>query len=181
MVLNVEKFPSSFVYTLLIHWPFAAAGFQNLSCSVKQFLFRHLSRRQLLGPGGLPEPSVSPHRAESTLPLSFSFQTARNEFTSRAASWEGNKGKIILDGKSDIEYCLEGFSGMDKSILDVSQSDRDIVITNYRSSAAMHWHFSIDLISLYQLTLANYPYQMLNKCLEALPTLPLHKYKSLYF
>lgn len=51
---------------------------------------------------------------------------------------------LILNRKSDRGYCPEGFAGMYKGILNLSQSNRDMVLTNPRSSAAIYWHHSIN-------------------------------------
>lgn len=103
---------------------------------------------------------VNQQGAGSTLSLSSFFQTARNKITPRVAGWEGNKGKkklkkkksFILDWKSVRKYCPEGFSGMYKSIHNLSQSNTDIVLAKYRYSAAMPWHLSINfniILSVY--------------------------------
>lgn len=50
----------------------------------------------------------------------------------------------MLGGKSDRKCCPEGFAGMYKGNLDLSESNSDIVLTNLTSSAVIHWHHSID-------------------------------------
>lgn len=56
--------------------------------------------------------------------------------------FEREKISLIVDGKSDRKYWPEGFAGMYKGILDLSQSNRHIVLTNPRYSAAIRWHHS---------------------------------------
>lgn len=76
---------------------------------------------------------------------------------------------LIPDGKSDKKYCPEGLAGMYKGILYLPQSNREIVFINPLLYTGI---IPLILISFSQFTLANHPYQMSNKCLEALPTLP---------
>lgn len=57
---------------------------------------------------------------------------------------KGKKKSLFLDRKSDRKYCPESFAGMYMGILNPSQSNRDIVLINPRSSAAIRWHHSIN-------------------------------------
>lgn len=76
---------------------------------------------------------------------------------------------LIPDGRSNKKYCPESLAGMYKGILYLSQSNRNIVLINPLLYTGI---IPLILISFSQFTLANHLYQMFNKWLEALPTLP---------
>lgn len=119
----------------------------------------------------LPHHAIQ-NRAGSTPYLSLLFHRSRNEFTPDLRFERIRKSKkyfLDSDGRSDKKYCPEGLAGMYKGILYLSQSNGNIVLINPELYIGI---IPLILISFSQFTLANHPYQMFNKCLEALPALP---------